>query len=95
MIPLARSTFRIDRKGVREILNRAETAAVVREMAEEIADNVRQIVGDDVEVVVESYQTDRSAAAVTIADARGMEYQATNGALTRAAAAVGLEVRSR
>lgn len=95
MIPLARSGFRIDRRGVREILNRAETADVVNEVAEQIANNVRGLVDDDVEVLVEAYQTDRTAAAVTIADPRGMEYQATNGALTRAAAAVGLEVTSR
>ena len=84
--------FRLHRKGVREIL-RTYFAPIMDETAERVADQVRSIVGDDVDVEVNSYTTDRNAASVVIADVRGVELQARKGALTRAAAQVGLEVK--
>lgn len=90
--------FKLDRAGVGEILRSAEMAAVVDDLAEQLAAQVRAGISDpDVAaaVDVDSYVTDRAAAAVTIVHPAGMALQARNGVLTRAAAAAGLDVRSR
>lgn len=87
-------TFRPNRRGIGELL-KTQTSEAVNEAAEQIRTQVAGLVDDDIEVTVEPYTTDRGAAAVTIADPLGMELQATTGALTRAAAQVGLEVTSR
>ncbi|UAJ16187.1 hypothetical protein SEA_MALIBO_10 [Gordonia phage Malibo] len=87
-------TFRLNRRGVSELL-KTQAGEVVNEAAEQIRAQVAGLVDDDIEVTVQPYTTDRGAAAVTIADPQGMELQATTGALTRAAAQVGLEVTSR
>lgn len=87
---------------MREILNSAAVDAAVRATAEEIAATTRAIIApdaaddhnDEVPVLVESFVTNRACASVTIADPLGMVYQAENGALSRAAAAAGLEVTS-
>lgn len=90
---MAKPPFRLDRKGVGEVLKGTFTAQI-NELAEKLADEVRATIADDsVPVEMEAYTTDRGAAMVTIADARGLELQATQGALTRAAAKVGLEVK--
>lgn len=83
-------TFKRDSAGIAQILKSPEIAAAVRRRAEGIA---AQISG--VEVVVDSYTTDRAAASVTIRDRRGQAMQANEGVLTRAAAAQGLEVTER
>ncbi|MFE2600110.1 hypothetical protein ACFXCZ_27085 [Streptomyces sp. NPDC059396] len=44
-------------------------------------------------VTVKKYTTDRGAASVTIADVRGMAWQARDGVLTRSAGEAGIEVR--
>ena len=91
----SRSGFRLNRRGVGQIL-KEQCGPAISEVAEQVASHVRAAIDDDsIEVVVDTYTTDRGAAAVTIADNRGMEFQASDGALTRAAAAVGLEVKSR
>lgn len=79
-----RPTFKRDHAGIGEILKSAEAAAIVNGAAREIAAKI----GD--EAVVAEYTTDRRAAAVSVP----AEMQTRDGALTRAAAAVGLEVRS-
>ncbi len=84
--------FRLDRKGVGEILKH-QCGPAVDEVAERVAADVRSRHG--VEVEVASYTTDRGAASVTIVDPQGMRLQASDGALTRAAAAVGLEVTAK
>jgi hypothetical protein len=76
--------FRLDRKGVGELL-KTEFVDEINRITDELADRI----GTDAEV--EYYTTDRRAAAVTVPAIR----QATDGALTRAAAALGLEVRAR
>ncbi|MCQ4119883.1 hypothetical protein [Rhodococcus tibetensis] len=80
-----RQGFRLNYAGVAKILKSDEYAARINALAREIAREV----GDDAEV--EEYTTDRRAAKVSVPAAR----QARDGALTRAAAAVGLEVRTR
>ena len=54
-----------------------------------LADAIAEQIGD--EAVVDHYTTDRSAAGVSVPS----ELQASDGALTRAAAALGLEVKAR
>ncbi|WP_433592315.1 hypothetical protein [Nocardia sp. CA-145437] len=58
-------------------------------LVNELADRIAAAAGD--EAFVETYSTDRSAAAVLVPT----EVQARDGALTRAAASLGLEVRTK
>ncbi|QXO13107.1 hypothetical protein SEA_HIBISCUS_10 [Gordonia phage Hibiscus] len=92
-----RNTFRLNRRGGAQVLKSADVAAAVNAAARAVADKVRTNLADegDVEVTVDEYTTDRRAAGVTIRSSRGLEFQATRGAITRAAAAVGLEVKTR
>jgi hypothetical protein len=78
------SSFRLDLKGGAEVLN-IKSVDAVNALAHQIGDQA----GADAEV--DPYTTDRAAAAVTVP----AERQAKDGALTRAAAAVGLEVRPK
>lgn len=87
--------FRLNRAGVGKILKSNEVASKVTGVAERIGAAVRSQVGPDVLVRVDPYTTDRGAAAVVIADQHGAAMQASDGALTRAAAAVGLSVTSK
>lgn len=77
-------TFELDHKGGAEVLK--EMAA---QHVNAIARRVASAAGDDAEI--HEYTTDRAAAAVRVP----AEQQAKDGVLTRAAAAVGLEVRSK
>lgn len=91
---MARSGFRRDHRGIGEIL-KTQAAPLVNELAEQVRTQAASAIDDDtVEVTVTPYTTDRSAATVTIADPDGMALQARDGVLTRAAAAVGLEVKA-
>ena len=81
---MAANTFRLNRKGVGEIL-KTEFVDEINRIATEMADDI----GDEAEVSF--YTTDRGAASVTVP----AELQATEGALTRAATKVGLEVRAK
>jgi len=60
-----------------------------REPVNALAHAIAEQVGDDAEV--EEYTTDRAAAAVRVPTHR----QTVDGALTRAAAALGLEVKAK
>lgn len=86
--------FRLDAAGVREVLQSSEVRAMVDDVAHQIAARVRLHVPEGVPVVVRRYTTDRDAASVTVQDVRAMAWQARDGLLTRAAAAVGVEVRA-
>jgi len=85
--------FKLDHAGVREILNSPEAQAACMELANQVAGNVS--VKDGVDVTVTPSRTDRAGAHVTIAHPGGLAMQAKRGALTRAAASVGLTVRPR
>ncbi|QLF84820.1 hypothetical protein SEA_BBQVALINDRA_10 [Gordonia phage BBQValindra] len=91
--------FTLDRAGVGDILSSPEAHDLVNGLAGQMRDIIDDYVNDDpdddIDVIVESYTSDRAAAAVTIAHPRGRQLQAEHGILTRAAAQVGLEVRSR
>ena len=88
-------TLKIDHKGIAELLKSAQMRKMVDEAAGKIAGEVRSKVAADVPVAVEPYTTDRAAAAVVITDARGMVYQAQGGVLTKAAAAIGADVKAK
>lgn len=76
--------FRLNYKGGKEVLNQV-AAPLINAVAQQVADKI----GDEAQV--EPYTTDRAAASVSVP----AERQAKDGALTRAAAATGLEVRSK
>lgn len=85
----------LDHEGIAEILKSAEIAGVVHSLAEEIAAHADPEGEAEDGTVVDDAVTDRAVSIVTIRDARGMIWQARDGRLTKAAAAAGLEVRSR
>lgn len=82
---MSASNFRLDRRGVAEVLRSEGVAKLANEAADQLADRL----GEGAKV--QRYTTDRKAASVSIP----AEQQARDGALTRAAAAVGLQVRAR
>ncbi|MFJ4322252.1 hypothetical protein ACIP3A_03900 [Streptomyces tricolor] len=87
-------SFRLDTRGVREVLIGPEVRSAVDGLAGAIAAHVRPRVPTGTAVSVHGYTTDRGAASVTVEDVRAMAWQARDGILTRAAGEVGLEVRT-
>jgi len=96
--------IRLNSKGIAEILKSAEMQRVIHAKAEEIAKNVREQdikVGDrdggpheyDLPVMVSESITDRAHANVILAHPSGESVQAKHGALTKAAAQAGLDVK--
>lgn len=81
----------LDHGGIAEVLKSREMRAMVDGASRRIASHVQSSVGG-MEVVTDSYTTDRAAAAVVIADLRGLAAQAERGVLTRAAKAAGAQV---
>lgn len=85
--------LRLDYDGIRKLLNSAEMAGVMAEAANGLA---AELSARGVEKVwVDTYTTDRRAAAVTIADYDIEGAEAKRGLLSDAALAVGLEVKMR
>lgn len=91
---MAQPAIRLDRRGIRALLTDPDVARAVHDLAEDVADRVRTA-KPGAAVVVDDYETDRAATSVTIRDVRGLGWQVRDGLLTRAAAAVGLEVKER
>jgi hypothetical protein len=91
------SQFRLDRAGIREILTSQPVRDMVDSASAQVAANLRASLRPDIAetVQVSSYTSDRAAASVAICHPAGKAMQAKHGSLTRAATAVGLEVRSR
>jgi hypothetical protein len=98
--------IRLNHKGVEQVLKSAPMAAAVKAKAEQVAQNVRDQnikVGDrdggkheyDLPVKVTMTTTDRAHANVTITHPAGEAVQAKHGALTKAAAQAGLDVKAR
>lgn len=90
-----RIAVKLDTAGIAEILKSSGMTTMVTDAAERMGSLVRSSVPADVEVIVRPYTTDRAAAAVVIADVRGLPIQARTGALTRAATSIGAEVKVR
>lgn len=99
-------TIRLNHAGIEAILKSAPMAAAVKAVAEQVAQNVRDMnidvggfKGDsgeiDLPVDVTMTTTDRAHANVTIKHPAGQAVQAKHGALTKAAAQAGLDVRER
>lgn len=86
--------FRLDAAGVREVLRGPDVRQLIDGYASRIADHVRAAVPAGTTIEVRPYTTDRGAATVVVADAQAMAWQARDGILTRAAGAVGLEVKA-
>ncbi|WP_330339413.1 hypothetical protein [Streptomyces sp. NBC_00557] len=87
-------SFRLDSRGVRQVLKSEELSRTVNGLAGAIAAHVRPHVPQGTVVSVHAYTTDRGAASVTVEDVRAMSWQARDGILTRAAGEVGLEVKA-
>lgn len=103
---MARSQVRLNSPGVAEFLKSAGVRAAIAQAAEAVADNVRAQdikVGDrdggkhevKMPVKVTANTTDRAHANVTITHPAGLAVQAKHGALTKAAAQAGLDVKGK
>lgn len=97
------TNIRFDSAALGRVLRSREVASMVKNAAEDIAQNVESQ-GLDVgafkgsgeialPVQVRTETTDRASASVVLAHPAGIAVQAKYGALTRAASAAGLEVR--
>ena len=85
--------FKLDRKGLGQIIRSPETRAMVNDAAERIAAGARARGARKVEV--EPYTTDREAAAVVVLDFDALGQEAKSGILSGPAAGIGAEVRGR
>lgn len=85
--------LQLDRAGIREFLRSEEVRRMVDGAVVDIKSRVRAKLPPGTPVTVKEYTTDRGAASITIADVRGMAWQARDGVLTRAAGEAGIEVR--
>jgi len=81
---------KLDKKGIGNVLRGGPVRRMVNDAATRIAGAVD---ADGEPVIMRPYTTDRAAALVIIASRRGIQLQAKNGALTRAAASIGVSVR--
>lgn len=86
-------SIKLDYRAIGRIL-REEMRGPVDAAARDIAARVDVGSVTEAEVTVRPYTTDRAAAAVSIAHPAGLAIEAKHGALKKAAASVGLEVRS-
>lgn len=89
---------RLDRLGVLTVLKSQPVAVAVSSLAENVGENARldaPILRHAAPVKVEHYVSDRAASAVVITHPGGLGIQAKYGTLTRAASAIGLEVRNK
>jgi hypothetical protein len=95
---MPRLRIELDRAGVAEMAKGRELQALVRGIADQVANNARNQghtveSGDPLPVEVTSTVTDRARANVTITHAAGLPMQAKYGVLTKAAAQAGLDVK--
>src|SRR5690349_21314040 len=99
---MARQKVRLNHAGIAALLKSPDLHKLVNDTADRVADNVRSQgikVGDvdggplerELPVRVVPQTTDRARAQVVLAHPAGLAVQAKHGALTKAAAAEGLE----
>jgi hypothetical protein len=94
--------IKLDGRGIEGVMKSAEMHREINALAEKVADNVRAqnirvegVPGDvALPVKVLEGETDRARASVSLAHPSGKAVQSKHGALTKAAAQAGLEVRS-
>ncbi len=87
----------LDRRELAGLLqDEPEIVSLVREVANEVAANVRASLRDPFAgtVEVDEYTTDRSAASVTIVHPAGEALEAKYGTLAKAALAAGVDFRA-
>lgn len=87
-------TIKLDHAGIASILKN-EMRGPVEAAAAAIAANVDVGSVTEAQVTVRSYTTDRAAAAVSIAHPAGLALEAKYGSMRKAAASVGLTVKSK
>lgn len=88
-------SFRLDRRGVSQLL-KGDLGRAATDAAHKVADQIRADYPDlAADVDVEAYTTDRGAASVMVRDSRARELQVRDGLITKAAAKIGLEVKSK
>lgn len=95
-------SIRLNPRGFDDVAKSRLVREAVTDAAERVADNVRAqgiwvdgIPGDiELPVKVVEQTTDRARAAVQIAHPSGLAVQAKHGALTKAAAQAGLDIKS-
>lgn len=88
---------RLNSAGIEEVLKSSEVRSAIDGYALEIGVAVEgsdEVVRNGVSVDVDSYTTDRAAAAVTMTHPAGIPIEAKYGTLIREAGASGLEVKS-
>jgi hypothetical protein len=83
----------LDSRGIRAFLQSQEVHQMVNGATVDIKSRVRARLPPGTPVNHREYTTDRGAASITVADVRGMAWQARDGVLTRAAGEIGVEVR--
>jgi hypothetical protein len=86
--------FELDIRGIREVLRSDGVRQMVDGAAEDIRARVRAKLPPGTPVQIRAYTTDRGAASVTIAHARGMGWQARDGVFTRSVAEAGIEFKA-
>lgn len=91
---MARVQFRLDRKGIAEILKSPQMRDAMNRAAVQVAANVRSDLPKGEEVKFTPYTTDRRAASVS-ARGRSVTQAERAAALIRAAQRAGLEVHER
>lgn len=84
-------SYRNDYKGIGQLLKGLGPA--VADKAGDIAQAI-SAAHPELDVTVERHTTDRAVATVVVAGRKAMELQVREGLITRAAAMVGLEVKS-
>lgn len=89
------SPFKRDSAGIRALLLDSMWDAPLRAAVESVAANARAAHPDMEDDAIDAYTTDRRAMSYTVKDPRALLWQVDEGLLTRAAAAVGLEVTDR
>ena len=97
---MARAKITLDHEGIGEVLNSPQVRMAVNALAHDVGETVKEIIGSKYPVNVDTRMTvgmqqDRERADIAIVHPAGKALQAKHGALTRAAAAHGLEVRER
>lgn len=84
--------FELDYAAIGVILRSPEVRAAITELANQVVANLN---AEGEPVVIRQYTTDRAAVAVSIESPKGLLMQVEDGVLTKAAAAVGLQIKEK
>jgi hypothetical protein len=91
--------FKLDHAGLAAVLKLPGTAQMTHDWAEAVGtittETIANVYGEDGDVVVDDYVTDRAASSVTVRHPLAKLWQVRDGLLTRTAATVGIEVVAR